>query len=51
MVNARTDVFFHQVDDPAGRLDEVIARAGRYAEAGADCLFVPACWISVCCGR
>ncbi|MFF0526673.1 isocitrate lyase/phosphoenolpyruvate mutase family protein [Actinomadura nitritigenes] len=41
VVNARTDVFFHQVGDPAGRLDEVIARAGRYAEAGADCLFVP----------
>ncbi|MFB4304108.1 isocitrate lyase/phosphoenolpyruvate mutase family protein [Actinomadura sp. NTSP31] len=41
VVNARTDVFFHQVGDPAGRLDEVIARAEVYAAAGAACLFVP----------
>ncbi|MDL4818012.1 isocitrate lyase/PEP mutase family protein [Actinomadura opuntiae] len=41
VVNARTDVFFHQVGDPSGRLDEVIARARTYAEAGAACLFVP----------
>jgi 2-methylisocitrate lyase-like PEP mutase family enzyme len=41
VVNARTDVFLFQVGDPAGRMDEVLARAGRYAEAGADVLFVP----------
>jgi 2-methylisocitrate lyase-like PEP mutase family enzyme len=41
VVNARTDVFLFQVGDPAGRLDEVLGRAARYAEAGADVLFVP----------
>lgn len=41
VINARTDVFLFQVGDPAGRLDDVRARADRYAEAGADCLFVP----------
>lgn len=41
VVNARTDVFLFQVGEPAGRLDEVLRRASGYAEAGADCLFVP----------
>ncbi|MGX6603401.1 isocitrate lyase/PEP mutase family protein [Micromonosporaceae bacterium Da 78-11] len=41
VVNARTDVYLRQVGEPAGRLDDVLARAGAYAEAGADCLFVP----------
>ncbi|MFJ5920973.1 isocitrate lyase/phosphoenolpyruvate mutase family protein [Kitasatospora sp. NPDC092948] len=41
VINARTDVFLFQVGEPAGRLDEVIGRAKAYAEAGADCLFVP----------
>jgi len=41
VVNARTDVFLFGVGKPEGRLDEVLARAARYAEAGADCLFVP----------
>jgi 2-methylisocitrate lyase-like PEP mutase family enzyme len=41
VINARTDVYLRQVGDPAGRLDEVLARAASYAEAGADCLFVP----------
>lgn len=41
VINARTDVFLRRVGDPAGRLDEVIARAASYAEAGADVLFVP----------
>lgn len=41
VINARTDVFMLRVGDPAGRLDEVLTRAESYAEAGADCLFVP----------
>lgn len=41
VINARTDVFLFRVGEPAGRLDDVLARAAVYAEAGADCLFVP----------
>lgn len=41
VVNARTDVYLRQVGEPAGRLDEVLARAEAYASAGADVLFVP----------
>ncbi|WP_236004118.1 isocitrate lyase/PEP mutase family protein [Nonomuraea antri] len=40
-VNARTDVYLRAVGDPGSRLDEVLARAAAYAEAGADGLFVP----------
>ncbi|UGQ46879.1 isocitrate lyase/PEP mutase family protein [Massilia endophytica] len=41
-INARTDLFLGS--DPAshaGFADEALARASAYAEAGADCLFVP----------
>ncbi|MBD0743147.1 isocitrate lyase/phosphoenolpyruvate mutase family protein [Streptomyces sp. CBMA152] len=41
VINVRTDVFLFEVGDPSGRFDEVIGRARAYAEAGADCLFVP----------
>lgn len=41
VINARTDVFLFGIGEPAGRLDDVLARASAYAEAGADCLFVP----------
>lgn len=37
VLNARTDVFLLGNKD----FDDVVARAGAYAEAGADCLFVP----------
>jgi 2-methylisocitrate lyase-like PEP mutase family enzyme len=40
-LNARTDVVLFGIGDPDGRLDEVRRRAAAYAEAGADCLFVP----------
>ncbi|MBW4718030.1 isocitrate lyase/PEP mutase family protein [Saccharothrix obliqua] len=40
-VNVRTDVFLFQVGEPEGRLQDVLARAVAYAEAGADSLFVP----------
>jgi 2-methylisocitrate lyase-like PEP mutase family enzyme len=41
VINARTDVFLFQIGEPAGRLDDVLARAAAYATAGADSLFVP----------
>ncbi len=41
VVNVRTDVFLFGIGEPEGRLDEVVSRAAVYAEAGADCLFVP----------
>ncbi|NUT48010.1 MAG: isocitrate lyase/phosphoenolpyruvate mutase family protein [Saccharothrix sp.] len=41
VLNIRTDVFLFQVGEPEGRLADVLARAAVYAEAGADCLFVP----------
>ncbi|MBV6701412.1 isocitrate lyase/phosphoenolpyruvate mutase family protein [Kitasatospora aureofaciens] len=40
-VNARTDVFLHQLGDPDGRLDEAVRRLLAYVEAGADGVFVP----------
>ncbi|WP_322779680.1 isocitrate lyase/phosphoenolpyruvate mutase family protein [Frankia sp. Cas4] len=41
LINARTDVFLFNVGAPEGRLADVLARSSVYAEAGADCLFVP----------
>ena len=41
VINARTDVFLFEIGEPEGRLDDVLARATAYAEAGADVLFVP----------
>ena len=41
-INARTDVFFGGRDGAhEGLIDEALERAGAYAEAGADGLFVP----------
>jgi 2-methylisocitrate lyase-like PEP mutase family enzyme len=40
-LNARTDLFLLGIGDPADRLPETIARAGAYADAGADGIFVP----------
>jgi 2-methylisocitrate lyase-like PEP mutase family enzyme len=39
VINARTDVFFHQFGDEAGRSDEAVRRLNAYLEAGADCVF------------
>jgi 2-methylisocitrate lyase-like PEP mutase family enzyme len=41
VINARTDVYLFGIGEPDGRFDDVTARARAYAEAGADCLFVP----------
>ena len=40
-VNARIDLYLFGIGEPEGRLAETIARAGVYAEAGADGIFVP----------
>jgi 2-methylisocitrate lyase-like PEP mutase family enzyme len=40
-VNARTDVFLKKLVDDSQKIDEAIARAKRYATAGADGVFVP----------
>ena len=41
VVNARTDAYWLKLGDDAERLRTSIARANRYREAGASCLFVP----------
>ncbi|QWP74985.1 isocitrate lyase/phosphoenolpyruvate mutase family protein [Lysobacter sp. K5869] len=40
-VNARTDVYLRGLAPPERRVEETLARAARYREAGADGLFVP----------
>lgn len=40
-INARTDVFLAAVGDAEHRLEMTLERGRAYAEAGADCLFVP----------
>lgn len=40
-INIRTDVYLFGIGEPEGRLDDVLRRAGAYADAGADSLFVP----------
>jgi 2-methylisocitrate lyase-like PEP mutase family enzyme len=42
VVNARTDSYWLKLGSEHERLRNSIARANRYREAGADCLFVPA---------
>ncbi|MGH8282781.1 MAG: isocitrate lyase/PEP mutase family protein [Gammaproteobacteria bacterium] len=41
VINARTDVFLHQLGEPVTRLRETLRRLEAYRQAGADCLFVP----------
>ncbi|MGH8292261.1 MAG: isocitrate lyase/PEP mutase family protein [Gammaproteobacteria bacterium] len=41
VINARTDVFLHQVGAPDTRLAETLRRLGAYTQAGVDCLFAP----------
>ena len=41
-INARVDVYLKGLAPPADRVTEVIARARRYRDAGADGIFVPA---------
>lgn len=41
VINARTDVFLQQTGAPESRWGETLRRLKAYAQAGADCLFVP----------
>ena len=40
-INARTDVYLRGLAAESARVDETLARAARYRDAGADGLFVP----------
>ncbi|MEO6340477.1 MAG: isocitrate lyase/phosphoenolpyruvate mutase family protein [Caulobacteraceae bacterium] len=40
-INARIDVYLHQLAEGEAALEEALARAQRYREAGADGIFVP----------
>lgn len=40
-VNARTDVYLHELVPESRRVEETLARAKQYRDAGADGLFVP----------
>lgn len=40
-INARTDVYLRGLVDEGARIDETLARAARYRDAGTDGLFVP----------
>lgn len=39
VVNARVDSFYHGVSDQQGALADAVERAGRYLEAGVDCVY------------
>lgn len=41
VINARTDVYLRHAAAPGEELRETVERGRRYADAGADCLFVP----------
>ena len=41
VINARTDIFLEQIGEPETRLARAVERMKAYADAGADCLFVP----------
>jgi 2-methylisocitrate lyase-like PEP mutase family enzyme len=39
VINARVDVYLHQVGTPGQRVEEALRRARLYLEAGADCVY------------
>jgi len=41
VVNARTDLYWRSLGDPAWRCSETVRRANAFLGAGADCVFVP----------
>jgi len=41
VINARTDVYLREVDEPERRFEETVRRANAYTAAKADCVFVP----------
>ena len=41
VINARTDLYLERIGDPATRFERTCERLQIYADAGADCVFVP----------
>lgn len=41
VINARTDIYLFNIGDKNHQFSQVVERANRYLEAGADCIFVP----------
>jgi len=41
VINARCDIFLHQIGDAATRFERCVERLLAFKDAGADCLFVP----------
>ena len=41
VINARVDVFWLAIGEPADRFEMAVQRANAYRQAGADCLFLP----------
>jgi 2-methylisocitrate lyase-like PEP mutase family enzyme len=50
-INARTDVYLRGIGEKEARFDETMRRIRTYAEAGADCAFVPGLTDSTTIGR
>jgi 2-methylisocitrate lyase-like PEP mutase family enzyme len=42
-INARTDVYLHNLAQGEAAYDETVKRAKRYRDAGADSIFIPMC--------
>ncbi|WP_085520929.1 isocitrate lyase/PEP mutase family protein [Tuberibacillus sp. Marseille-P3662] len=40
-INARTDTYWLNIDDPSTRFQKTVERVKAFEEAGADCIFVP----------
>lgn len=41
IINARTDIYLFNIGDKNSQFSQVVARANRFFDAGADCVFVP----------
>ena len=41
VINARTDVYWSQIDESSARFAEAVRRGRAFREAGADCVFIP----------
>ena len=41
VINARTDIYWKNIGDPANRFAHAVHRGNMYLAAGADCVFVP----------
>ena len=41
VINARTDIYLFNIGDKSNQFSQVVERANRYLETGADCIFVP----------